>query len=221
MDAELHDFLRYPDWERGTPLADKYADAINAARLGFIQKHQNSFTLDMLVQELTAIGDLQPRPAAPEPVKADPLPRTEKTTRFDYSLPDAEDLPQDLAELREQIVAWLRLQQEDRGVLKAIAYGEEDADTGKALNKVAGSILRTEEQLQEAYARLDYYKRHGKYMPGSEPKDAMDRIKDLIRRQITNYTYINKYKKSAKPEVQAEIEKRRLELKELKAWLDE
>lgn len=219
MDAQLHDFIRNPSWELGTLLIEKYSGQISETRLSFINKHQNSFTLEMLIEELSQIARQQPQPEDPKPIAPDPVERHEKAYHVEFRLPAKEDLPKDLVELRENVIALLRSQQEGRGVLKALAYAK-DTDK-KSMYEVAGTILSKESQLQKAYILLDYYARHKKHYPGTEPKSDLDRIKDLVRRQIINYTYINKYKKSPKPEVQAEITRRQAELDELNKWLDE
>ena len=219
MDAQLHDFIRNPSWELGVPLIEKYKKDIPEFRKKIIEAHRNSFALDMLYSHLLEISEKQEKPTAPESIAKDPEKVKEKAYRVEYRLPLPENLPTDLVELREQVITMLRSQQEARGVLKVAAY-HKDPDE-RALNEIARGILRTESDLQDAYLRLDYYDRYKKYLPGTEPVTGIERIKELVRRQIINYTYINKYKKSSKPEILVEVERRQEELNELKKWLDE
>jgi hypothetical protein len=91
----------------------------------------------------------------------------------------------------------------------------------KRLYALGTTIRNAEHELQDLYARLDYWNRHRKRLPGTEPETPMERIKGLVRRQVANTQYISKYKKSTDAHYVAEIAKRRAELDELNTWLDE
>lgn len=213
MDALLHDFVRAPRWEHVATLTETYADSLSMACLT-VAKVQSDFALQMLHSELSEIAAAQPEPQAPPPT---PKAEERHRRRHQYKLPERDELPPDLQELWDQSKQWLQAQQHMRGQMRVVAYAKKR--NPEALYDLARGIMITEANLQDAYERMDYYAAHGKYLPGTEPFEALsevDQLKHYLQIQPRLISYLRKYGGSSDPKKQAEAAKRRDLLQKIK-----
>lgn len=172
-------------------------------------------SLATLHTELRKIADGQVPPAPPKSVQEPEKPK--KPVSQNYKLPDADELPKDLQELRDQCIAWLQHQQHLRGRMREVAYAKRARP--KQLYEIAAEIIDIANQLQSAYERLDYYTKHGRYLPGTAPFESLSEVEQLrhyLRVQPMHIHYVRKYSNSDKEHIQLEVAKRRAELAKIK-----
>jgi len=218
MDAALHDFLRNPSWDASAHIIEQYSQYIPDFRLKMIAKHQNEMILDMLCDLLQPIAASQKKPDPPK-LRAKKAKKPPKRAKAVYELPDAKDWPADLVELRSQVVRWLREQQSIHGTLQYMAYETPDTDGGK-MYQYCERMVKVEDQLQDAYMRLDYFKSNKKYLPGTEPMSQSERMKYLLKWQPRDVSYIRRFKNSKDDKVQKELSIRSQRIAEIKSIID-
>lgn len=214
MDAMLHDFLRIPSWKAAPPVLAKYREQIGEFKYRIISAHHNEMTLDMLCEALKPIADAQPKPA-PTIIKEKKPKRVPKAARAVYELPDVKEWPEDLVELRAQVIRWLREQQSLHGTIQHLAYDEPEGNETK-MYRYCDRMVHIEEKLQDAYQRLDYYQKNGTYMPGTAPMNREDRLKYLLKHQPRDISYVRRFRDSTDEKVQKEIARRSARLEEIK-----
>jgi len=220
MEAALADFIRTPNWHTGARALEMYKDKIPAFELKLIEQHKNEITLDLLYDALKPLNDKQP-----EPLEApSPKPKKEKKPKFKarhtYTLPNTDGWPTDLQELKQSVIRWLREQQSIKGALKHLFYDTAEPD-GKKGYLYCTRMVKLEAMLQDAYERLDYYNTHKKHLPGTEPMSKEQRLKYLLKRQVSAYEYIKRHKNNESPTVQKSLQERRAILEEIKILTNE
>jgi len=220
MDAELHDFVRVPNWPAGRKMLEKYGNQLSATTRNIASAHENSLTLDMLVSACRKIADAQPVPASPIARVQIEKERKSPHVKVVYRLPEDGRLPPDLVSLKQKVIEWLAEQRDIRGRLRQLAYAE-SGDHGTAMYRLSAKIIRLETLLQDAYGRMDHYDRMGEYLPGTVPISKEKRLVELLLRQQNNKDYIRRYTESDIEKQRREAVRRQEELAELKALLDE
>lgn len=111
-----------------------------------------------------------------------------------FNKSDLDSFPDDLKELHGQIIIRLR----ERSILQSNLYqlcyraddqprkGIEDKD----FSKQAKEIMSVQDWIHQAYEQLDYFKEHGKRLPGTEPIEGNDLIRHLFANHLNASRYV-------------------------------
>lgn len=116
---------------------------------------------------------------------------------------DVSTFPDDLKSLYNQTIANLKEMDTYRGRLQEIFYDETGNQRRSPDEKRAAAIAEHIHKLhqlnQDNWARLDYYRDHGTYLPGTEPHAlSIERLIYLLRVQVKVKDYLQKAKKRIK-----------------------
>jgi hypothetical protein len=116
---------------------------------------------------------------------------------------DVSNFPIDLQELYRKTIENLKEMDALKGSLVELFYDENGnpkrfADERRA-HHVATQIHRLWMKNQENWARLDYYRDEGKYLPGTEPKElSVERLIYLLQHVVKMTDYLSKARRKIK-----------------------
>lgn len=192
-------------------LEEALSNGAKCSVIAVLRTGKTSFTNSRLRKELDIIYEATP---APELKK--------------FGAIDTKDFPEDLKALYKEAVSNLRTIDRFKGQLLEIYYDDQGNPKRNADEKrgfaIAKEIQRTYQFNQRNWARLDYWKEHGTYLPGTGPIEVTyDRLKELLKIQPTVIEYMSKARtrikqqKSINPELFAKYEAIEIEIKQILA----
>lgn len=172
-------------------LEEAVSNGAKCSIISVLRTGKTSFTKSRLQKELDFIYES----CAPSP------------TVKKFGAIDTKDFPEDLKELYKETISNLRMIDQFKGQIFEIYYDDKGSAKKSPDEKrgyaIANKIQRTYSRNQEHWARLDYWKEHGTYLPGTEPKQvSIERLKELLKIQPTVIEYMSKARtriKQSKP----------------------
>lgn len=206
MDEISHWLSSGRDFEQGRELYNAYAPRYRENRAVAFQINQaeNSISRALLREELEAILAIV---QARHEVAKTPTPEVESFG----------DLPLDLAKIEAQIPKLYK----QRDYLR---YESRKIEPGPTLLKHAVKIVQLDRRIRESYRILKYWKRTGTYPPdytgGTQEGEEklVAKLTAWLRAMKSYPSWISRNK--AKPELAAEVERRRKVLEEINEYLD-
>ena len=160
-------------------LEEAIANGAKCSIISLLRSGRSSFTASKLQKELDTIYELT-------------TPVVKK-----FGSIDVKEFPEDLKDLYKVVVSNLRSIDQYKGRLSEIYYDDnglskKNPDEKRGL-AIAKEIHKTYLLNQDYWARLDYWKEHQAYLPGTEPKEtSIDRLKELLKIQPTCIEYLSK-----------------------------
>lgn len=204
---EIQNWLDNPgDIEIGRKLYNLYAPRYKPSAVisAQINKFDNSYTRELLGEELGAILDLIS--------KAVNSPRPESAKY--HTRGSSEDLPEDLKALDEQIP--LLFKKRD-----ACRYAMRSMDTGLALRDMAYKAVTYDQEIRRIYKILDFFSRTGNYPPDwkleNPEQTEVDKLIFWLKAQRAYPRWIARNKNN--PDKAAELKERQDVLNEISKYL--
>ncbi|CAB4138858.1 hypothetical protein UFOVP350_15 [uncultured Caudovirales phage] len=162
LHRQYQQWLAYPNWQTGIELLEACIKAGHkCAKLKIIQAGQNSVTSAMLREELKNYFEGK-----------DPAPEQELARKMDHT--GGVTLPVDLQELAEEMKRHYRKMDALHGRLREQFYtssGQYRKRPNKSVaREIAFEILALHAATRRGYERIDYWRAHKEYLPGTSPK---------------------------------------------------